>query len=209
MVKEITLKTGGMSCPSCETTVSNALLKVEGILDVKSNYSGETTNVIYDESRVDTKTIIETVERAGYEFSGFLEGEKTRGYGKLSFPYGIFFVLIGMLLISYIYLVYGSKTQNFTLGENITLPVLFFLGLITGVHCIGMCGSFVLAYSSKNGVIRKNSNRLHLEYGAGKLISNTVIGGVLGWFGSIISFTPGIRGSIGVFAGIFLIIYGL
>lgn len=208
MIKEITLKTAGMSCPSCENTISNALLKVDGILEVKANYSEETSNVIYDESRVDVKTIIETVQRAGY-VSGFLEEGRSRFDRKFSFPYGIFFVLIGALLISYIYLAYGSKAQIFTLEKNITLPVLFFFGLITGVHCIGMCGSFVLAYSSKNGVIKTNSSQSHLEYGVGKLISYTVIGGLLGWIGSIISFTPGIRGAIGVCAGIFLIIYGL
>jgi len=67
-----------------------------------------------------------------------------------------------------------------------------------------MCGGFVVSYSAKNP--KKSS---HLIYGLGKTISYTVIGAGFGLLGSIITFTPLMRGVAGIIAGIFLLLYGL
>ncbi len=68
MIKEITLKTSGMTCNSCEGMISNALMKLEGISDVKANFSDETTKITYDETKVDLIKIRETIEGVGYGF---------------------------------------------------------------------------------------------------------------------------------------------
>ncbi len=133
----------------------------------------------------------------------------TENENERKIPYGLFFVFLGALLISYVFFAYGKNIEGISLTVDIALPVLFALGLITGLHCLGMCGSFVVAYSSKEGVENKENKSSHLEYGAGKLISYTLMGAVFGLIGSVISFTPELRGSIGVLAGVFLIIYGL
>ena len=49
----------------------------------------------------------------------------------------------------------------------------------------------------------------HLMYGAGKLVSYTLIGAAFGLLGSIIAFTPVVRGVAGILAGLFLILFGL
>jgi len=46
-------------------------------------------------------------------------------------------------------------------------------------------------------------------YGIGKVLSYTIIGGLFGLLGSIISFTPLMRGVAGIIAGAFLVIFGL
>jgi sulfite exporter TauE/SafE len=46
-------------------------------------------------------------------------------------------------------------------------------------------------------------------YGLGKTISYTIIGAAFGLLGSIIAFTPALRGTVGLIAGLFLVIFGL
>ncbi len=87
--------------------------------------------------------------------------------------------------------------------------LLFVVGLLTGFHCISMCGGFVLSYTAKNAQNNKSSYLDHFWYGSGKVISYTIIGAIFGLIGSIIAFTPLMRGIIGVLAGLFLVIFGI
>jgi uncharacterized protein len=135
-----------------------------------------------------------------------MEGD---GENKKGFPLGPIFLFLGIVLVSFVYFAYGKDLEGISLEGTVALPVLFAIGLVTGIHCIGMCGSFVVAYSAKAEADGKTDRVSHLKYGAGKLISYTVIGGVFGLIGSILSFTPEMRGGIGILAGIFLILYGL
>lgn len=128
---------------------------------------------------------------------------------KKSVPWGVIFVFLGVMIISFIYFKFGKGIENVSLDQNVALPVLFLIGLVTGVHCVGMCGSFVVAYSSKHKMAGIEDKHAHLKYGAGKLISYTAIGGIFGLIGSVLSFTPQLRGTVGLLAGAFLIIYGL
>ncbi|VVB98267.1 Cytochrome C biogenesis protein transmembrane region [uncultured archaeon] len=136
--------------------------------------------------------------------------DATDGKGsKQGFPLGPVFIFLGVLLVSFAYFAFGKNAESVSLEGNIALPVLFAIGLVTGIHCIGMCGSFVVAYSTKNGMAGSADRSSHIKYGAGKLISYTAMGAVFGLIGSVLSFTPQMRGAIGVLAGAFLLIYGL
>jgi sulfite exporter TauE/SafE len=48
-----------------------------------------------------------------------------------------------------------------------------------------------------------------LLYASGKTLSYTVIGALFGAVGAIVTFTPWLRGMAGLFAGVFLLIFGL
>ncbi|MDD5336913.1 MAG: sulfite exporter TauE/SafE family protein [Candidatus ainarchaeum sp.] len=135
--------------------------------------------------------------------------EASSGGEGFKFPYGIAFIFFGVALISFIYFAYGKSAEALQLDKNIALPMLFAFGVVTGLHCIGMCGSFLIAYTSKNIANGTADRWAHLKYGAGKTLSYTMIGGVFGFIGSVFAFTPEIRGAIGILAGVFLIIYGL
>ncbi|MEN4099224.1 MAG: sulfite exporter TauE/SafE family protein, partial [Anaerolineaceae bacterium] len=86
---------------------------------------------------------------------------------------------------------------------------LFFVGFLTGFHCVGMCGPLVVGYTAKYASSGTQSYGSHLLYGLGKTISYTLIGGLFGAFGAIFAFTPYTRGMVGIAAGVFLILFGL
>jgi sulfite exporter TauE/SafE len=93
--------------------------------------------------------------------------------------------------------------------EPLSYALLFIAGTLTGVHCAGMCGSLVLSYTVRVAHQSGTKYLTHLYYGAGKTLSYTLMGAVFGLLGSIVTFTPFMRGFAGFAAGIFLLLFGL
>jgi len=122
---------------------------------------------------------------------------------------GLAIGLAGVLLIVYL----DGRVQRVrglpSLSQDMSYGLLFAVGLLTGFHCVGMCGAMVLSYTTKMASGGRLSHFAHLLYGAGKTLSYTTIGAGFGWLGSIIAFTPVLRGVIGIAAGIFLVLFGL
>lgn len=94
-------------------------------------------------------------------------------------------------------------------GQSLNYALLFIAGLLTSFHCVGMCGALVVSYVVKSASENHSKYVSHLFYGLGKLLSYTVIGGLFGILGAIITFTPFMRGLAGIGAGIFLLLFGL
>jgi uncharacterized protein len=90
------------------------------------------------------------------------------------------------------------------------LLLIFVTGLLTSVHCVGMCGGFVIAYSANS----PNSSKMgrakqHLLYNVSRLGSYTLMGMIVGLAGSIFLLTTQFRGYVSMIAGAYMILYGL
>ncbi len=198
-MKEKTIYISGMTCGNCEKILERSLEKREGIGEVKADYEKSNLNVKYDGSKISENKIFEIIEEAGY-IPNSKKPKKNKLYFGIALALG--FLLIGGYLIV-------SNTVGFSffpdLSQEASLALLFVLGLLTGFHCIGMCGGFVISYATKS----KSKVRSHFEYGFGKTLGYVIIGGLFGLLGSFIAFTPQLRGYAGILAGLFLIIFGL
>ena len=95
------------------------------------------------------------------------------------------------------------------LRSDMSYGLLFLIGFLTSFHCVGMCGPLILSYVAKNATKGHKTYSAHFLYGIGKTLSYTLIGALLGAFGSVVAFTPYAQGAVGVAAGIFLILFGL
>jgi hypothetical protein len=96
------------------------------------------------------------------------------------------------------------------------LTALFMLGLLGTGHCIGMCGPLIVALPGQTGRFSA-----HLAYHAGRLITYTLIGALMGALGGGLIRLASILGSdpmiwmarmqlgIGLLAGLFLLFFGL
>lgn len=65
----LTLKIDGMHCSSCSMSVDGELEDLDGVLEAKTSYAKQKTNVIYDESKVDEAKIRKIIEDLGYKVS--------------------------------------------------------------------------------------------------------------------------------------------
>lgn len=114
-----------------------------------------------------------------------------------------------------------------TAGSATTYPALFVVGLFTSLHCVAMCGGLNLGQSlvyttetrhtsgaaPSSGTAHKKKAlqalRPNALYNLGRLISYTVIGGLLGLLGSAFALSAQARAVIGVAAGAFMVAMGL
>jgi Cu+-exporting ATPase len=71
---QVVLKVGGMSCVSCETAVTSALNKLDGVVSVTVNLATETAYVTYNPTLTTIADMKAAIESAGYQYLG-VEGE--------------------------------------------------------------------------------------------------------------------------------------
>ena len=202
-----TFKTKGMTCDGCEKIITKQINKLPGITSFKIDYATETATIEYDPSLTSFSEIKEIIENKGYICEDIKENQQGYVINKSSIYW--FFAGLGLLLVVYFaWTLYGTIELP-TISQNMGYGLLFVVGLLTGFHCIGMCGGFVMSYTTKGVKEGKKPSSLHASYGIGKTLSYTLMGAFFGLLGSIVAFTPMMRGVAGILAGLFLILFGL
>jgi sulfite exporter TauE/SafE/copper chaperone CopZ len=212
-------KVGGMSCAACEAAVEKVLRGMDGIDHVKADFSGNTVTVTYDPGRVGTPEISSAVEACGYTLETgasapvAVGAAKTGRVKQLTVPQfvGVVVILVALYLIV-------SSTAGFgfipEVRSSMGYGVLFLVGLLTSLHCVAMCGGINMSQCTKAAAGASLAGttakiRPSLLYNLGRVTSYTVIGGLAGALGSVISFTGWARGIVAVVSGLFMIILGL
>lgn len=56
----------GMHCVGCAMTVDGALEDLAGVKSANTSYAKQVVDVVYDETKVTEKKLIEAVQKAGY-----------------------------------------------------------------------------------------------------------------------------------------------
>lgn len=191
----------GMHCNSCEKLIENKISALDGVKYVKANYSKNTVNIEFDESIINIEQIKANLNEIGYPVNNIKSDPMQK-------TLGIIWGIAGLLLIFFFIKQYHQINIP-AITENMGYGLIFLVGLLTGLHCISMCGGFVLSYTANDAKAGRKSYKSHILYAIGKTLSYTIIGALFGLLGSIIAFTPTIRGIAGILAGLFLIVFGL
>lgn len=97
--------------------------------------------------------------------------------------------------------------------ENIELVAIISFALLGSIgHCIGMCGGFILTYTTakiKPEQTKFSQSFYHFLYNMGRVTTYTVFGGLFGYFGSLWDITPLSRAILFGIAGLLMIVMGL
>jgi sulfite exporter TauE/SafE/copper chaperone CopZ len=207
-IQTIEFRVKGMQCPGCETVIEEAVGPLEGVEKVAADYARETVEVRFDPAKTKMPEIFRAIEAKGYQC---VLGKRPPSVRQVI---GKWLLLLFALAGAWAILRWGPQ-----LAERLHLPelsremgygLLFLFGFLTGFHCIGMCGGFVLAYAARDAAQGKHSYVFsHLSYALGKTLSYTVIGGFFGLLGSAVAFTPFLRGLAAIVVGLFLVLFGL
>ena len=203
------LKVKGMTCNSCEKIIAKQVLSLPGVKSVDVDYSTEMVEIIYDAELITPEKIKNIIKKKGYLCEEFDENKDKNKENNKNSLFAWIFAAIGFILIIYFAWQFYGTVNLPEISQNMGYGLLFVVGLLTGFHCVGMCGGFVVSYTTKGIKEGKRPAKLHLSYAIGKTLSYTIIGALFGLLGSIIAFTPTIRGAAGIIAGLFLVIYGL
>jgi len=215
-----TLKIEGMSCTSCEMRIENALKKLDGVVDVKATFGSSSVYVTYDENVVSLDKIIEAIEKLHYQVKNKAgeqvvsrpDAKKASG-DKMTVNQ---FLGIGIILFALYFIIKNTVGFNFVpeVNQSMGYGILFSVGLLTSLHCIAMCGGINLSqcvsYNFEEGGSSKFSRlKPSLLYNSGRVVSYTIIGGIVGALGSVISFSGAAKGIVAIVSGVFMVIMGL
>lgn len=66
MIVKKKLKIDGMHCTACSMSIDFDLEDLEGVKTAKTSYAKQESEVQYDQSKVDIKRILFTIEKTGY-----------------------------------------------------------------------------------------------------------------------------------------------
>lgn len=198
-----TFKIGGMQCIGCEKVIQESLQILPGIIQTDVDYRNQRANIKFDPNITNELEISNCLEKKGYSIEPI---SKTAQAKLLS-------TLIFLLLLTIIgSIVWWGKSLIPDMLQQINPQMngvlLLTVGFLTGFHCIGMCGSFVLGYTNKSQT-RARQLMAHLIYGFGKTLSYAILGAGFGLLGSFIAITPQMRGIVALLASIFILLYGL
>ena len=117
------------------------------------------------------------------------------------------FILIASILILIAVIInkiFGFNIFNMipTIQSDIELGMLFIIGLLTSIHCVSMCGAINIAASKDNNNTAMKKLKKPVLYNLGRLLSYTVMGGIIGGIGSIFSINYYIQSIIILIAAI-------
>ena len=204
MIKN-TFKVKGMFCTGCENRIQNKLKTLKGVTAVQASFNQEEVFLEYDEKEVTPQKIKEVLDELGYELQ-LDANQKTQNNLQI-------ISILVIILAIYIICSHLGLLNIFNIFPSIentmSYGMIFVVGLLTSVHCIAMCGGINLSQSvlsaKNNGKVLKSN----LYYNLGRVISYTVIGGLVGFIGSVITLKGSLKGAILILAGIIMLIMSL
>lgn len=213
-MKKTTITIVDMICSSCEARISKALAAIDGVISARVSLKGGRADIEYDESKTTVAALKAAIEKAGYTVG-------KSGGASSAVAVGIGIILAALYMIANAAGLFSSiPTINASLGYG----MLFVVGLLTSVHCVAMCGGISLSQSvaklgdtrtGKGGAAASTAGgtfkrlRPGLLYNGGRVVSYTIIGGIVGALGAAFSFSPALKGAIAAAAGLFMMLLGL
>ncbi len=189
---------------SCQTLIESELISLPGVKSVKVDFKTGTCFVDFDADKIRLDKIKEIIVACGYG----LDQNKFRTPKNFWLGFLIPIFLGGLILIYYLLFQTNAFSLLARLNEkNLSLGLIFLIGVLASFHCVGMCGGIVLAYSTANAKEQMGFDkyRPHILYNLGRVISYTLVGALLGGLGSFFSFTPTLSGTIMIIAGLIML----
>lgn len=196
----------GMTCPSCQSRIQRALAQTPGVAQVSVRYREGTADCSYDPDRVTLRQLFQTVDGLGYRASERPCSSGWRSAGLIALILGLFLILERLGLLNRLV---PSQLAESGMGYG----ALFLVGLVTSVHCVAMCGDINLSQSLP-GERAVPPLSPALGYNAGRVLSYTAIGLLLGGLGGLLGLSGGglstlLQGLLKLAAGLLMVGMGL
>jgi sulfite exporter TauE/SafE/copper chaperone CopZ len=205
---------GGMYCANCHKIIEKELKNTTGVRDSKVNYRTGKAAVTYDTAITSFDKISTVIERLGYktlERNGKNQTLQSKTVLQIIGTLVIIFALFMLLRI----FTTSKLAAAFPLAqEGMSYAMLLVIGLLTGVHCIAMCGGINLSQTLQKNEESMPTDKYSLLlpgilYNGGRLVSYTAAGVLVGALGSVTTVSGRFQVMVQLIAGIFMVIMGI
>ena len=208
MIKKIKIE--GMYCASCEVLVERIFKKIEGVEKVHSNHAtGETEITCSREPTIEE--LQESIKDTKYKVHSSDVNIKRRNVFDDYFEIIAFFVIV---IGIYYFLKQVDLLPNIGISENMGYGVVLLIGLVAAMStCLAVAGGLLLAVAAKYNELHPNISgwqkfKPNIYFNIGRIISYTVLGGVIGAFGSALTLSSRMNGVLTITASIAMILLG-
>lgn len=206
-MKKFYVKIEGISCGHCESKIKTELLKNKKIKEVefKKNIAFITyTGKLEKEEIINAITKLDCITKEEYISEDLKEIDTNIKLKEF------IVILVAIILIAIILnQIFGFNIFNMipTIDSSITYSMLVITGILTSIHCVSMCGAINLMATINNS--QKRNLKKPILYNLGRVISYTVLGGIAGHIGGVLSINETIQGIIILFAAFIMFILAL
>lgn len=195
----------GIYCQHCVETITKTLSALDGVEAVSIR---QNTARITGQNLPDADTIIAAIRRIGYETD---ESKISRDRPKTAVRWYELLLIAAVVLLAVfgVNRLFGYNVFNAipTVDSSLSYGMLFVTGLLTSIHCITMCGALGIYASSETNSVR--SMKRPLLYNTGRVLSYTLIGGVIGLASSVFSVSGTLRGIVILLAAVLMLLMAL
>ncbi len=185
-------------CYQCEDILKNRFSYVRGIINVECSYFKGRIKITYDKDIIKEEQIKEIMTS-----SGFSPTSKS-GKGKIYDLITLILILIVFFLLQIIDLPLIPKADNGT-----SYIMLFLIGLVTGTHCMVMCGGIMMSQTT-NKKLDGNTIKTRLSkvilYNLGRVLMASILGLIFGLIGKKLIFSMKAKSMIFTFTGCYIIL---
>lgn len=211
-MKRQTVFIQGMHCRSCEILIEDGFKDIAGVRSVKVNHKTGMAEVAY-KGHLNPQAVQAAVEDAGYvlgkpETLPFISTRK-EDWNQLS--------MVAMMVVSLYFIgrwlgvfnLSGLASNNYS-----SLPVVFLVGLTAGIStCMALVGGLVLGASARFAKQRPFASPLekftpHVFFNIGRIVAFFILGGFIGWLGSILQLSLTLTGFLTILVGLSMLIIG-
>lgn len=212
----VTVGIDGMTCRSCEITIERKWKKMPGVKHVDVNAA---TGVAKLKVAGQVPTLSELTAALNDSKYRLHQNSKKAARASVASQRLSFWRLIGLfalvLFIGHIFSRLGLLKGSFTVGNAMSFGAVLVLGLVAASSsCIAVTGGLLLSAAAKfneryAAATRMGRMRPVLLFVGGRIVSYTVLGGLLGVVGSVLTPSPFVTALLIILAAVYMLIMGL
>ncbi len=212
-LKKIKVNINGMHCSSCEVLIERSFKKIEGVEKVKVNHaSGKAELQCSEEPSLEQ--LNQVIKGQGYSVSGVDSSKPS--YYQLKRDHleigAIFVIVVGLYLLLK---QFDILPKGIGISENMGYGIVFLIGLVAAFStCMAVTGGLLLSISAKYNEQNQSLTGIqkfkpHIYFNLGRVVSYTLLGGLLGVLGSVLIISPKVTGILIIVVSLIMILLGL
>lgn len=207
----------GMICINCQNRIEQKLKNTAGISTAHVSYDKGQAEIEFDPGIVSLNRIITIIRDLDYT----VVDKNQRDFSKLVRPIVTFAIIILLYYLLQRFGVLNLLVPSKLADSKMSYGMLFIVGLLTSVHCITLCGGINLSQcipakdSDDESKSKIKTIMPAIMYNAGRVISYSAIGFLLGGIGMLLTGGSGVgiplllQGILKIIAGLFMVIMGI
>ncbi|MGL4345819.1 MAG: sulfite exporter TauE/SafE family protein [Cellulosilyticaceae bacterium] len=188
----------GMTCDHCKETIERCLLEQKGVQEAQVSLEFRSLRIVFDAKQISFKDIKAILLEQGYEVVE--EQHRSKHTQQVWLTIGVAVVLFWLI---------GRIVPDFSMlltsGDPLGLMMLFVIGVTTSFHCVSMCGGLALSQVT----IGTDPIKRNMAYNLGRILSYTLLGGIVGWIGSGITLGNRFFAVVPIVLGFLMVMTGL